>query len=106
MDAKIIVTAQLEENYQYHEGGEYWKMKGGIQFEIPTLKSFLFYTDENQLIKTLKYVMKKESNEIERFTYISHDVLFQEPIKLDMDLEDLYNHKVKKEITNGSFEFN
>lgn len=73
---KIIVHTQYFENYGFHEGGEYWKPKGGYDFHIMMDLDLLMYSNHKAIFSEM---LKSKSNELNRFEYIDYSVQWEEP---------------------------
>jgi len=82
MTTLIQVTAQVEENYNFFEGGQHWKPKNGQMFTLRADSDDFCYDEEN-CVKVIQLLLDKQSNDHTRYTYISHELIFQEPIELD-----------------------
>ncbi len=83
MNATIKITAQYYENYGFHEGTERWKPKGGADFEIEVNSDLLMYADNSDIRTAIDTALKNYSNELARYTYIEHDVVFGKTEVLD-----------------------
>jgi hypothetical protein len=89
MQDLIQITAQVYENYSYAEGLTNWKPKGSQMFTmIVDAEIFLYLKDE--AIGTIQRLLDKYSNKLCRFDYVSHEIIFQQPIALD-GFEDEFN---------------
>ena len=90
MNVNVIVTTQYYENYNVGPDGfgetPYWKSKGGHTFSLPLDSDTLFY-GEDVLIAGIKELLKKQNSISQKFEYIEHDILWDEPTVLD-GLED------------------
>lgn len=75
-NVKVVVLAQVLENYGFDSGSEHWKKKGGITFNITLNSDLVMYADD--LKANLIELVKKEGNDLEKFEYIGHDVIFNE----------------------------
>ena len=88
MKTLLHIETQLEENYSAHnwdgEGKcpEHWKPKGGHMFTLQVNSDNFLYAEE-QCVKAIKTLLAKQSNDYERFTYISHELIFHEPTALN-----------------------
>ena len=79
MKVKINVNAQRYENYGFHEGREYWKPKGGTYFTVEDVDSdVVAYAHREQVIEVIKEQLNERSNDLEKFEYIDHEVIFNE----------------------------
>jgi hypothetical protein len=98
---KILVHTQYYENYGFHEGTEHWKPKGGHTFQIEMDADLLMYTDP---AKVFSKMVESQSNDLERFKYVDHEIQFQTPtvlgtqedyIKINSSLEEAeVNHVI------------
>ena len=84
----LQITAQYHENYGAHswsgvgECPQNWKAKGGQVFTLRVDSDSFMYVEE-QCVKAIETLLEKRSNDFERYTYISHELIFSEPIALD-----------------------
>ena len=85
MNATIRITAQYYENYGFNEGTERWKPKGGADFEIECNSDLLMYADSADIITAIETTLEKRSNDLTRYTYIEHDVVFGKTEVLDQE---------------------
>lgn len=76
---KILVHTQYEENYGFHEGNFHWKPKGGHTFQIEMDADLFFYTDPAEVFAKM---LESHNTDIERFTYVDHEIVWQEPTVL------------------------
>lgn len=76
---KILVHTQYEENYGFHEGNFHWKPKGGHTFQIEMDADLFFYTDPAEVFGKM---LESHNTDIERFTYVDHEIVWQEPTVL------------------------
>jgi hypothetical protein len=76
---KILVHTQYYENYGFHEGNFHWKKKGGHTFQIEMDADLLMYTDPAEVFSKM---VECQSNDLERFKYIDHEIQFQSPTLL------------------------
>jgi len=83
MNATIKITAQYYENYGFHEGTERWKPKGGADFEIECNSDLLLYADNSDILTAIETALEKASDELSRYTYIEHSVVFGKTEELD-----------------------
>ena len=80
MKTLVQITAQLFENY----GDSYspnWKAKNTHKFNLYA-NSDLFMYEEEQCIEAIELMLFEQSNEKERFMYISHELIVSEPTSL------------------------
>ena len=89
MKVKINVNAQRYENYGFHEGREHWKPKGGTLFVIEDVDmDQVTYSWEEQIVAAIKEQLEANSNDLERFEYIDHEVIFSEAKIAGVDFSD------------------
>jgi hypothetical protein len=88
MNTLLQITAQYHENYGAHDWNgqgecpQHWKAKGGQMFTLRVdSDSFMYAEDQCKL--AIASLLAKQSNEYERYTYVDHELVFQEPIALD-----------------------
>jgi len=82
MKATLRIKAQYYENYGEVERPNF-KPKGSQYFEVLANTDLLMYVGNDDLIKSCEEILTNHSNEIVKFKYISHEVLFSEPITLE-----------------------
>lgn len=80
----VVITAQYYENYGYSDGSDFWKPKGGQEFHIYADSDDFFY-GEQFCIQAIKEMLAEESNAFARYEYLSHELIFSDPIKLDSE---------------------
>lgn len=78
----ILVHTQYEENYGFHNGTIHWKKKGGHTFQIKMDADVLMYADPITIFNVFNKMLESQSNMLERFTYVDHEIQFQEPTVL------------------------
>ena len=79
MKVTVRVNAQRYENYGFHEGREYWKPKGGTYFTVEDVDSDVVdYADKNLIKEALIEQLESFSNDLERYEYIDHELVFSE----------------------------
>lgn len=89
MKVTVRVNAQRYENYGFHEGREYWKPKGGTYFTVEDVDSDVVdYADKNLIKEALIEQLKSFSNDLERYEYIDHEVIFSEMKIAGVDFSD------------------
>jgi len=72
----VLVHTQYEENYGFHEGNFHWKPKGSHTFQIEMDADHMFYSDP---AKVFSKMLEKHNSDLERFTYVDHDIQFHSP---------------------------
>ena len=88
MKPLLHVFAQVLENYGAHDwNGEgdcpqAWKPKGSQMFTLRVDSDSFSYIEE-QCIKALHKTLEKQSNDFYRYTYLSHELIWQEPTILN-----------------------
>ena len=89
MNVKITLNAQRYENYGFHEGREYWKPKGGTLFTIEDVDAdAVTYADHKQVVEAIQEQLSERSNDLEKFEYIDHEVIFSEAKIAGVDFSD------------------
>ena len=89
MNVKVTVNTQRYENYGFHEGNEYWKPKGGMTFTIEDVDGdVVAYAKRDQVIKVIKEQLNERSNDLEKFEYIDHEIIFSEAKIAGVDFSD------------------
>jgi hypothetical protein len=97
MKAKVIVHCQYFENYNVGPEGfgevPYWKPRGGFDFIMSIKSDTLFYADSEIVVLAIKNLVKKQNTVGDRFEYLDHEVVFEEPLVvkgLEQEIEKLY----------------
>ena len=75
----VLVHTQYEENYAHYEGGFHWKKKGGHTFSIEMDAGILMYSNPAEVFGKM---LESHNSDIERFTYVDHEVQWQKPTPL------------------------
>ena len=89
MNVKVTVNTQRYENYGFHEGNEYWKPKGGMTFTIEDVDGdVVAYAKRDQVIEVIKEQLNERSNDLEKFEYIDHEIIFSEAKIAGVDFSD------------------
>ena len=84
MNATVRVLTQYHENYNTDTiNPPYWKPKGGVEMEVEVNSDLLLYCDN--LVEILTEMVNEESNEMCKYTYMSHEVNFSKPTKLSTE---------------------
>ena len=92
MKVKIYINTQLHENYGFHEGNEHWKPKGGHQFVIEGVEDdLIMYAGRRHVKDAIDAHLKANSNDLERFTYIDHEVVFSQTKIAGVDFSESLN---------------
>ena len=95
---KILIHTQYEENYGFNEGNFAWKKKGGHTFQIEMDADLMMYSDPAEVFAEM---LKSHCNDLERFTYVDHDIQWSVPAVLGN--QDDYieaNQKLDPEMSN------
>jgi len=88
---QVKILTQLEENYGFHEGTVHWKPKGGLEFTTEVSDGLMMYGDTDIIKKSIQLLLDKESNDLERYTYVSHELVFHKPIVLKGSVDNVYD---------------
>ena len=75
----VLVHTQYEENYGFHEGNFHWKKKGGYTFQIEMDADLMLYSDPAEVFGKM---VESHNTDLERFTYVDHDIQFHVPTLL------------------------
>tara|TARA_B100002019_G_C21122362_1_gene524026 strand:- start:501 stop:803 length:303 start_codon:yes stop_codon:yes gene_type:complete len=85
----LIINAQYYENYAIGpnglEGAPYWKPKGGHEFVINGFDPDDLFYDEENVVSAIKSLVANQSNDYEKFEYISHELKFGEPTEIKLN---------------------
>lgn len=92
---KVLVYTQYEENYGFHEGGVHWKKKGGHTFQIEMDADLLMYSNPE---KVFSKMLESHCNDLERFTYVDHDIQWQSPTLLGTQADYIAVNKSLEEV--------
>jgi hypothetical protein len=84
MKTLVQITAQYYENYGFYNGTESWKPKGSQVFNLRA-DSDLFLYGEEMCVEAIKVMLEEHCDRLNRFEYISHELVFAEPMELDGD---------------------
>jgi hypothetical protein len=97
--ADIRVTAQVQENYNWYEfdgKNPHWKNKGGIEFVIPQVDSdAVMYAAPGEVETTIQSMLDDRSSDYIKYTLISWEFIWTEPIELD---EDVFHKRMGIEV--------
>lgn len=85
--ADLRITAQYQENYNHSgEGAPYWKNKGGVEFIIRGIEPDpVLYAAPGEAEDAIQTLLDEHSNSMCRYTLISWEFIYSEPIELDAD---------------------
>ena len=81
---KVLIHTQYEENYGFYEGTQHWKKKGGHTFQIMMDADHLMYSNAEAIFGKM---LAAHSNNLERFTYMEHEIQWQEPTVLGTEAD-------------------
>ena len=73
---KVLIHTQYEENYGFHEGNFRWKPKGGHTFQIEMDADLMMFSDP---AKVFSKMLESQNTDLERFTYLDHEIQFHTP---------------------------
>jgi hypothetical protein len=73
---KVLIHTQYEENYGFHEGNFHWKPKGGHTFQIEMDADLMMFSDP---AKVFSKMLESQNTDLERFTYLDHEIQFHTP---------------------------
>ena len=95
---KILVHTQYEENYGHYEGNFAWKKKGGHTFQIEMDADLMMFSDPAEVFGKM---LESHNNDLERFTYVDHDIQFHPPSVLGKQSDYIVaNQKLDPEMSN------
>lgn len=92
----VLVHTQYEENYAHYEGGFHWKKKGGHTFQIEMDADHIFYSDP---AKVFSKMLESHNSDMERFTYVDHEIQYQTPTLLGTQADYL---KANQDLFKGA----
>ena len=92
--ATLVLHTQYYQNYS-DTNVPYWKPKGGHEFKVEGFDpDYLFY-DEAAVLKTLIELVANQSNDYEKFEYISHELKFGAPTEINIaDFNAIYGETI------------
>jgi hypothetical protein len=82
MKVTLRILAQYFENYSDTET-PHFKPKGTQYFEAKTDSELMLYVATTDIAKVCEEILNRHSNDIVKFIYVSHEVIFSEPIQLE-----------------------
>jgi len=91
MNVDVRILTQVEENYGFYNGNEHWKKKGGQEFTMEVDDGLIMYGEGDVITQSFQKFLDLESNELQRYTYLSHELVFPKPIELKGNLSKVYN---------------
>lgn len=85
--ADLRVTAQVQENYNWAQGGTpYWKMKGGAEFIIKGIEPDpVLYAAPGDVESAIQSLLDSKSGNYIKYTLIDWEFIYAKPIELDAD---------------------
>ncbi len=89
----LIIHSQYYENYNvgpegvntYGDKLPHWKPKGGHEFVINDFDADDLFYDEENVVSAIKSLIANQSNDYEKFEYISHELKFGEPTEIKLN---------------------
>jgi hypothetical protein len=86
----VLVHTQYEENYGFANNTIHWKKKGGHTFQIKMDADTLMYTDP---VAVFTEMLEDHCSNLERFTYVDHEIQWQEPTVLGTEEDYIAVHR-------------
>lgn len=80
----LIINAQYYSNYS-DTTTPHWKPKGGHEFVINGFDPDDLFYDEENVVSAIKSLVANQSNDYEKFEYISHELKFGEPTEIKLN---------------------
>jgi hypothetical protein len=100
MKVLVEITAQYFENYAYPEAGFSWKPKGTQTFHLYADDDYFLYGKE-YAIAAIKRQLLKQSNDYCKVEFVSLELIFHEPIKLDdAEFDKYYDEEINAIVLN------
>tara|TARA_Y100001980_G_C14451746_1_gene235518 strand:- start:169 stop:462 length:294 start_codon:yes stop_codon:yes gene_type:complete len=90
---KLKISTQSYENKAYYEGGESWRPKGEFVFFTKIDSMDAIMCPKEVLISSIKELISNQCNDLDKFEYRSHELIFQD---YDIPEEELQNIIDKK----------
>lgn len=88
--ATVQIYTQIQENYGWYNNQFHWKNKGQQIFEINASSDGLMYADKDILKKSFQELLDTESDDMFRYIYINHEILFSEAKKINTNVFEIY----------------
>lgn len=85
----LIISTQLHENKAFNNGGEAWRPKGGFDFTIDVDADEFLHLEDHIVLDVINTILAQQSNDLERFTYIAHELQIVKPCKLSVDFTEM-----------------
>jgi hypothetical protein len=96
MKVLVQISAQYYENYAYFNGGQSWKPKGEQTFEMKVDDDWFLYHKE-ECVSAIKQILSNQSNSACKFEYVSHELVFCDPITIsEEDFESVLEPILKE----------
>ena len=96
MNVDVRILTQVEENRGHYEGSFHWKKKGGQEFTMNVDDGLMMYGDKDVIIKSFQKFLDLESNDYVKYTYVSHELVFQTSIELKGNLSKVYEKVIEE----------
>ena len=80
----LIIHSQYYENYS-DTMTPHWKPKVCHEFVINEFDANDLFYDEENVVNAIKSLVAKQSNDYEKFEYISHELKFGEPTEIKLN---------------------
>ena len=88
--ATVQIYTQIQENYGWYNNQFHWKNKGQQIFEITASSDGLMYADKDILKQSFQELLDLESDDMFRYIYINHEILFSEAKKINTNVFEIY----------------
>ena len=88
--ATVQIYTQIQENYGWHNEQFHWKNKGQQIFEVIASSDGLMYADKDILKRSFQELLDNESDDMFRYIYINHEILFAEAKKINTNVFEVY----------------
>ncbi len=88
--ATVQIYTQIQENYGWHNDQFHWKNKGQQIFEVIASSDGLMYADKDILKRSFQELLDNESDDMFRYIYINHEILFTEAKKINTNVFEVY----------------
>jgi hypothetical protein len=90
METQVRILTQVQENYGHYEGNFHWKNKGGQEWVMNVNDGLMMYGDKDVIVKSFQSLLDLESNDLVKYTYQSHELIFCKPLELKGNLSEVY----------------
>lgn len=81
MKTQVRIQTQYFENKAWYDGGTAWSPKGGHEFTLMADTDLFMYA-ETECIEAIRMMLAERSNKCVKFTYLSHELIFDKPEEL------------------------